>query len=232
MPNILAIDTLGRETTVACIVNDSVYSVAMPTTKHADTVGDCLRAIASEHAISFRSMDLIVANIGPGSFTGLRVGLASIQAIAWASSTLVWPVSHLSGLAYQVHWSSVLQRDVLAHKLTDISFDAITWPSVSYHVAMDARMQEAYHAIYYASRAFLEVQTPDHLLPLTALSHDGSKANVCIGDAWSERVHTSSYHFTWAEVMVMVAYFGYETVVNMQPVDTVNAHYVRNKVTN
>lgn len=232
MPSILAIDTLGKETTVACIVDDSVYSISMPTTKHADTVGDCLRALAKEYVISFKSIDLIVANIGPGSFTGLRVGLASIQAIAWASSTPVWPVSHLSGLAYQVHWSSLLQRDVLAHKLTNIAFEAIAWPSVTYHVAIDARMQEAYSATYQASRAFLEVQTPDKLLPLSALSHDSSKNSVYVGDAWSEHILISSYHFTWSEVMVMVAFFGYETVVNAQSVDTIKAHYIRNKVTN
>jgi tRNA threonylcarbamoyladenosine biosynthesis protein TsaB len=54
----------------------------------------------------WEAMDLLAVGIGPGSFTGLRVGLATARAIAQALGKPVVPVGTLAALALGIHESA------------------------------------------------------------------------------------------------------------------------------
>jgi tRNA threonylcarbamoyladenosine biosynthesis protein TsaB len=58
-----------------------------------------VRHLLEEHALSKQDVDVIAAASGPGTFTGLRVGLAAVQAFAEALQKPVVLVSVLEALA-------------------------------------------------------------------------------------------------------------------------------------
>lgn len=81
---VLALDTSTREGSVA-IVEEAAVRVASggdPTRSHAERLpGDLLRALQSL-GLSTSAIDVFAVVAGPGSFTGLRVGIASMQGLA------------------------------------------------------------------------------------------------------------------------------------------------------
>ncbi len=58
-----------------------------------------LEEVIAAGKLDLKSLDLIAAAVGPGSFTGLKVGLAAAKGLAWALNLKVAPVSSLEALA-------------------------------------------------------------------------------------------------------------------------------------
>jgi tRNA threonylcarbamoyladenosine biosynthesis protein TsaB len=66
--------------------------------RHAEVLMTELEAAVAE-AGGWERVDVLAAGVGPGSFTGLRVGLATARAIAQALSVQIVPVGTLAALA-------------------------------------------------------------------------------------------------------------------------------------
>jgi tRNA threonylcarbamoyladenosine biosynthesis protein TsaB len=60
--------------------------------------GDLLRAL-EKAGVALDAVELLAVAAGPGSFTGLRVGIATMQGLAFARSLRIVPVSALDALA-------------------------------------------------------------------------------------------------------------------------------------
>ncbi len=70
----------------------------MPTRTHATRLpGDIVDCLA-RHQVGLRDIDLYGVAVGPGSFTGLRIGIATIQGLAFANDRPVAGVSALDAL--------------------------------------------------------------------------------------------------------------------------------------
>jgi tRNA threonylcarbamoyladenosine biosynthesis protein TsaB len=99
--NILALDTTTRAGGVAVLLNGGRLDAHAgdPTQTHGQRLpGDIIRAL--EHAgIGLDAVDLLAVAAGPGSFTGLRVGIAAVQGIAIARGLKVVSVPTLEALA-------------------------------------------------------------------------------------------------------------------------------------
>jgi tRNA threonylcarbamoyladenosine biosynthesis protein TsaB len=88
--------------------------------------------------LAFTDLDAIAIGIGPGAFTGVRLGVASAQGLALAANLPVIPVVSLDAIAMQL--------------LSGPDFQKVQ-PS-QFVVAVDARMDEIYWAKYeYVSSA-------------------------------------------------------------------------------
>lgn len=70
--------------------------------KHADVVLGLIDQVLARHAVSVRELTLVGVGRGPGSFTGIRVGLATALALQIAADVVVWPVCSLRALACHV----------------------------------------------------------------------------------------------------------------------------------
>ena len=99
--NILAADTSGNVCTAAVLCDNKIRCEIYVDHKktHSETlapmVDDCLR----KADLSIRDIELFCCAIGPGSFTGLRIGTAMIKAFSHASGKPALGVNTLDALA-------------------------------------------------------------------------------------------------------------------------------------
>lgn len=58
--------------------------------------------LLNKHKISIANIDLIACDNGPGSFTGIRIGVATVKSLSEAQNIPVISCSSLEGLAYNI----------------------------------------------------------------------------------------------------------------------------------
>ena len=133
VPKLLHIDTTGEEALIGLSFDNKIIAEVKntETQNHAGFVQTTIQAICKDHAFDLSQLDGIVVTLGPGSYTGMRVGLASAKGIAYA---LDKPLIGLSSLAL----------------LAKAGKKQITNTGVSYKLfcMIDARRMEVFGAIY------------------------------------------------------------------------------------
>jgi tRNA threonylcarbamoyl adenosine modification protein YeaZ len=100
MSKILAIDTSTSRTSVAIIEDSKVLYNGFR--DGATAHGPSLPALVQE-ALAVSDVDEVVVGMGPGPFTGLRVGIAFAQSFAVAREIPVRGVCSLDAIAAQIH---------------------------------------------------------------------------------------------------------------------------------
>ena len=99
--NILAVDTAGKTAGVALLQDDRLlyecYLDAGMT--HSETILPLIDNCLKFCHLNCADIDVYGVNAGPGSFTGLRIGLAAVKGLAFPRETLCAPVSTLEALA-------------------------------------------------------------------------------------------------------------------------------------
>ncbi|NBW97828.1 MAG: tRNA (adenosine(37)-N6)-threonylcarbamoyltransferase complex dimerization subunit type 1 TsaB, partial [Planctomycetia bacterium] len=124
----LAIDTSLARGSVAAADERSMLEIVLPVAgEHARRIGSALTEAVSELGWAVGAAELVGVVRGPGSFTGLRVGLAAAKAIAWATEATLVGVSGF---------------DVIARRTARLS----RAPSGPLHIAYDAGRGELFVA--------------------------------------------------------------------------------------
>ena len=100
MSKTLAIDTSTSRTSVAIIENGRIVYSGFK--DGATAHGPSLPALVQE-ALAVSDVDEVVVGMGPGPFTGLRVGIAFAQSFAVAREIPVRGVCSLDAIAAQIH---------------------------------------------------------------------------------------------------------------------------------
>jgi ribosomal-protein-alanine N-acetyltransferase len=96
---ILALDTATRAGSVALAVDDRIDArTGDPSRTHGERLPQDLLDLLSTRNLTPADVDRFAVLVGPGSFTGLRVGLATIQGLALAAGRLVVPVPTLDAI--------------------------------------------------------------------------------------------------------------------------------------
>jgi len=94
---LLAIDT-SAGTSVAVVDRDRgilAQADEADTRRHAEVIGTLIERVLAESGVAPRELSGVVAGMGPGPFTGLRVGIAAARAFAFGIGKPVVPlVSH------------------------------------------------------------------------------------------------------------------------------------------
>ena len=101
MPTVLSLDTTSRAGSVAVFRDGRVLSELSgdPRLTHGERLpGELMRALASAD-VRLDEITLLAVVSGPGSFTGLRVGIAAMQGLAMATSLRIVSVSAFEALA-------------------------------------------------------------------------------------------------------------------------------------
>jgi len=146
---ILAIDTSSVSGSIALVdggllVSDRTVAHAGP---HARWLLENIVDLCSKSDISLDKIHLFAVAIGPGSFTGLRIGLTTVKGLAWSCNKPVAGVSTLKALALNAPFAGMPVCAIL-----------------------DARKSEVYSALYSFSGGSCETllepvaKTPQDLL--------------------------------------------------------------------
>ena len=101
--NILAIDTSTNRIAVGLVqfAKDEKMIVKDDALRHAEYASELIREIVESSKLNFLEIGAIVCGIGPGPFTGLRVGIVSAQTIGFALNIPVYGVCSHDAIAYE-----------------------------------------------------------------------------------------------------------------------------------
>ncbi len=137
---ILAFETSAKSVSTAVVENGAPLAYAYQCTglTHSRTLMPMVDAMLKNADLTLGDMDAVAVAAGPGSFTGLRIGIAAVKGLAWAADKPCFGVSTLEAMAQN-----------LAH------MDGLLV------CAMDARRNQVYNALFEAKSGVLTRLTPD-----------------------------------------------------------------------
>src|SRR3989442_8786557 len=98
---VIALDTTTRAGSIALVDGDRVIDerAGDAARSHAERLPLSITALVDAHRLPLSGVDLYAVALGPGSFTGLRIGIATIQGLASVHRRRVVGVSALEALA-------------------------------------------------------------------------------------------------------------------------------------
>lgn len=99
---ILAVDTSAKSASAAVTENGEIKGEFFINTMltHSETLMPMINAVLSCARVELCDIDGLAVNTGPGSFTGLRIGIAAIKGMAYAKNLPCAAVSTLESMAY------------------------------------------------------------------------------------------------------------------------------------
>jgi len=122
---LLAIDT-SAGTTVAVVAADGSVRAernSLDTRKHAEVVGDFIHSVLADAGIAVTDLTGVVAGMGPGPFTGLRVGIVAARAFAFGAGLPLLPVVTHDALALGETEPVVIATDARRKELYWSTYD-------------------------------------------------------------------------------------------------------------
>ena len=158
---------LGIDTSTSCgsvgLIDDetviSEYLLNIPVT-HSERLLGAIELILKEAHIAIGDLDGWTISIGPGSFTGLRIGVSTVKGLAFATQKPVAGVSTLDALAHQISFTPYLISPIL-----------------------DARKGEVYSAFYrFGEEGHLKRQSAYQAIKPEDLVKDIKERTIFIGD--------------------------------------------------
>lgn len=122
---------------------------------HSETLMPMVKRVMNGY--DYSHLDAVAVNVGPGSFTGIRIGVAAAKGIAFVNNTPCIAVSTLESIAYNF-----------------INTDCIVC------AVMDARRMQFYNAIFRVSGKKVERICDDRAISVEDLSSDIAKYDKVI----------------------------------------------------
>lgn len=148
---ILALETSAKSVSVAVAEGGKVLASAYQNTgmTHSCTLMPLLESMLQNAGLSVHDMDLLAVAAGPGSFTGLRIGVSALKGLAWAEELPCCGVSTPEAMAY-----------------TARLFDGMVI------CAMDARRNQVYNALFHSENGELTRLCADRAISLEELARE------------------------------------------------------------
>ena len=99
---ILALDTSTTRGSVALLEAGNVLeqSKLAPSRRSAQTLAPAIQQLLRKHRWAPQQVELVAVAVGPGSFTGLRLAVATAKVFAWAAGAQVLGVNTLEAIAW------------------------------------------------------------------------------------------------------------------------------------
>lgn len=150
---VLSIDTATLVSSVALATQDTLLAELVIQTKktHSETLMPHISEILQMARIQKQDIEGIAVSIGPGSFTGLRIGLATAKALAYALKIPIVGVSTFETLAYNCPVPGVFLSPILDAQKHNIYQAVYEWQHDSLTEVVPARVVGIQQAIQEAA---------------------------------------------------------------------------------
>lgn len=119
---------------------------------HSRTLMPMIRGLLETARVPLKGVDLLAVSAGPGSFTGIRIGIASVKGLAMPENK---PCAGISTL------------EAIAQNLSHLTGTACA--------VMDARCKQVYNAVFTLNGSSPERLTPDRAVPIAELAEECKK---------------------------------------------------------
>jgi tRNA threonylcarbamoyladenosine biosynthesis protein TsaB len=161
---ILALETSAVTASVAVAEDERLLAQSFQNSglTHSATLMPMVSDLMKNTGLTLDEMDVIAVAAGPGSFTGVRIGVAAAKGLAWPGDKPCAACSTLESMAWQ-----------LAHMDGEIC------------AVMDARRQQVYNARFQAQGGGLTRLCPDRAIGLGELAEElkkSGKPQILVGD--------------------------------------------------
>ena len=134
---ILCLETATPVCSVA--LNESCCTIALRETEgqnaHSEKITNFIREVMEVAEIDYKQLDAVAVSKGPGSYTGLRIGVSTAKGICYAANLPLMAIDTLEAMAYGM-------KAKLGSQITD---NDLLIPMI------DARRMEVYAAIFDAN---------------------------------------------------------------------------------
>ena len=161
---LLAFETSAKAASVALFDGNTLLGEQYQNTglTHSQTLMVMAENLLSQCGKTASQVEAVAVAEGPGSFTGVRIGMAAAKGFAWAAEIPIYGVSTLEAMALGLG-----------------AWDGVICP------VMDARRSQVYNALFYVNQGKLERQTDDRAIALEDLKNalkNLSKPVFLVGD--------------------------------------------------
>ena len=163
---ILCLDSTAKVATAAILSDDTVLGEYTVNGKrsHSELMLPMIRSLLTSTGLTPDDIDLFACTVGPGSFTGVRIGVSVIKGIAFGRGKPCAAVSTLEALAENTAGLTGLICPV-----------------------MDARRAQVYNALFERRDGVLHRLTPDRAISIDELAKEllrdhGEKPVLLVGD--------------------------------------------------
>ena len=151
---LLAFETSAKAASVALFDGDKLLGESYQNTglTHSQTLLVMAQELLTQCGKTPQDVDGIAVANGPGSFTGVRIGVAAAKGFAWGAEIPIWGVSTLEAMALGL---GIYQGYVCP--------------------VMDARRAQVYNALFYVNQGRLTRVTSDRAIALSDLQAELEK---------------------------------------------------------
>ena len=162
---ILGLESSAKSASVALMEDGKLLARSFQNTglTHSRTLLPMAEAMLQNCELGIADVDAVAVAVGPGSFTGLRIGVATAKGLAWPEDKPCAPCSTLESMAWPL---AHLEGRVIV-------------------CAMDARRSQVYNALFLAAGEGLQRLTPDRAIGLDQLGEELKKVEkekIVVGD--------------------------------------------------
>ncbi len=161
---ILAVDSSAKACSVSLVDEDKILGEFFINTSltHSQTLVPMIDAVLKNTSTDIKSVDAFAVSAGPGSFTGVRIGVAAIKGMAMPLDKPCYSVSTLEAMAYNLRGENCVACAV-----------------------MDARCNQVYNALFLIKNGKITRLCDDRALSIDELAEDLKSYNgktVLVGD--------------------------------------------------
>ena len=151
---ILSIDSSAKTASVAVTDGENLLSECFVNAglTHSRTLMPMIDNALTQADLKIDDIDAFCVNAGPGSFTGIRIGVAAVKGLALASNKLCAGVSTLESIAYNF----IDEKAVIC-------------------AAMDARCNQVYSALFSVENGVITRLCADNAVPVSELAEEIKK---------------------------------------------------------
>jgi tRNA threonylcarbamoyladenosine biosynthesis protein TsaB len=152
---ILAVDTATKSCSVAVTEKGSLTAELTTVTAqtHSKHLLNMIRSVIKAAGIAISDLDGFAVTVGPGSFTGLRIGISSVKGFAVALDKPAVGVSSLDALAQQAAPSSYLVCSLLDARKDEVYF-------CTYRINQERLIKEKEEMVVSPDEALKDINQP------------------------------------------------------------------------